>query len=419
MSTSSVAVEVADVALIFGVAAVLSVPCRWLRLPPVIAEITAGIALGPSLLGLLPGRLPARLFPADGRPVLSGIAELGILLFVFLIGWELDTAGIRARTRVVAGITLASIAVPFAGGSALGLWLYQGHSVVGGHHVPRVAFVLFIGAATAITAFPVLARLIHECGLRSSEVGVLALASAGLGDALAWLMLAVISTLAASAGPGRLIRMALAGSLYALLLYFAVRPLLRRLIARVADGTPRLVTLTATGVLLSAAAANLAGFDPIFGALAFGLVMPREASPTLEVWLRRPVEHAATLLMPVFFVVSGLTVDVGRLGVQGFTALAAVLGVACLGKFSGAVGPARLSGLSWHESWTLGLLMNTRGLTELIVLSVGVSLGVLDARMFTIMVLMALLTTAMAGPLLSRRGTVRGHDQAEVLQPLA
>jgi K+:H+ antiporter len=409
MSAPSVAV--ADLAIILGTASVLSIGCRRLRLPPVVVEIATGIALGPSLLGLMPGGLPGRLFPPGERPVLSGIAEAGVLLFMFLVGWELDTAQFRTRARAIAGITLASLAVPFAGGCALALWLYHGHSEVGGHHVPEPAFVLFIGAAMAITAFPVLARLLQESGLRSTQVGELALASAGLGDALTWLMLAVISVIGASAGPWSLVRMALAGSLYALVISAAVRPALRWLLARVTDGSPRLLVLIAAGVFMSAYAAGLAGFDPIFGAFAFGLVMPREASPVLEVWLRRPVEHVATLLVPAFFVVSGLAVNVKGLGLQGVLALAAVLCAACGGKVIGTVGPARLSGLGWREAWTLGLLMNTRGLTELIVLSVGVSLGVLDTGMFTIMVLMALLTTAVAGPLLPRRPAEGRRDE--------
>jgi Kef-type K+ transport system membrane component KefB len=410
-SSSLVLAEaVADVAVVLLVGAALTPLIHRLRQPRVIAEIVAGIALGPSLLGVLPGHLTTRLFPAAVRPDLSAIAQVGILLFMFLVGWEMDPGHARTRGGSVLSISLASIALPFGTGIVLAAWLYHDHAVVNGHHVGKVAFVLFIGTAMAITAFPVLARIILEHRLQMTPVGVISLAAAAIGDVLAWCMLALVSVVAVSSGSGRLWRVMGYTALYALVLWVVVRPLLRLLIRRSSrDGvvSQRLLALIVAGVFLAAYTTNQIGLDAIFGAFSFGLIMPRDSRKVLAARVRIPMEHVTELLMPIFFISTGLSVDVTRLGGSGILELLAVIGVACLGKFGGAVTAARATGMSWSDSRTVGLLMNTRGLTELIILNVGVGLGVLDTRMFTMMVVMALVTTAMAGPFIPRRPYAR------------
>ncbi len=402
---------VAGVSVILVAGSVLVPLLRRLRQPPVIAEILAGIALGPSLLGLLPGDLPALLFPPEARAGLSAVSQIGILLFMFLIGWEIDLRQIRSHKNAVLGISLSAIAVPFGTGVALAVWLYGNHDTVAGHPVGQTPFVLFVGTAMAITAFPVLARIILEHRLQHTRVGTLALASAAVGDALAWCMLAFVSVIAVAGDSGH-VWTVLGGTLvYAVVLVAVVRPLLHRLVRAMTRGdvvSPRLLPLIAAGALGCAFVTHRIGLDAIFGAFTFGLVMPRGSVKLLKSAVSVPFEHVTTLLMPIFFITTGLAVDVTRLGGAGALELVAIVSVACFGKLAGATGAARVAGLTWKDSSVIGVLMNTRGLTELIILNAGVSMGVLDDRMFTMMVLMALVTTALAGPLVPRKSYARG-----------
>ncbi|MFJ2955512.1 cation:proton antiporter [Streptomyces sp. NPDC087270] len=417
--TQLLAEAMADVSVVLLVSAALTPLFRRLRQPQVIAEIITGIALGPSLLGLLPGNLPHRLFPPAVRPDLAAIAQVGILLFMFLVGWQMNAAEIRRSKNAVLGLSLASITLPFVTGLLLATWLFHDHAEVAGHRVGESAFVLFVGTAMAITAFPVLARIILEHRLQMTRAGVLALGSAAIGDVLAWCMLAVVSAVAVSDGPGKLLGIVGYSALYVVVLVVAVRPLVRLLVVRATrngDVSPLLLGVFASGAFLAGYVTNQIGLDAIFGAFSFGLIMPREAHRSLQLRVRIPMEHVTALLLPVFFVSTGLAVDVTRLGGGGVLELLAICGVASLGKLLGGTGAARLSGLSWRESRTVGFLMNTRGLTELIVLNAGVTMGVLDGRMFTMMVIMALVTTAMAGPFVPHLPYARA-DEAVTAEP--
>ncbi len=419
-STLLLTEAMADVAAVLVVSAALAPLFRRLRQPRVIAEIIAGIALGPSLLGLLPGNLPARLFPLAVRPGLSAVAQVGILLFMFLVGWQMNPGEVRRKGSAVLGVSTSSIALPFVTGVLLATWLFHDHATVNGHRVSETAFVLFVGTAMAITAFPVLARIILEHRLQMTSLGALALASAAVGDVLAWCMLALVGAVAASSGFGQLLRVVGFSALYAVVLGLVVRPLLRLLITRMTrngDVSPQILGVLAAGALLAGYVTNLIGLDAIFGAFSFGLIMPKDGSPSLKSRAQVPMEHVTALLLPVFFVVTGLSVDVTRLGASGVLELLSVIVVACLGKLVGATGAARLSGMSWRDSHMVGLLMNTRGLTELIILNVGVTMGVLDDRMFTMMVIMALVTTGMAGPFISRLPYARAEEMGEAPQP--
>ncbi|MGX6602130.1 cation:proton antiporter domain-containing protein [Micromonosporaceae bacterium Da 78-11] len=394
------------IAVVLLVGAVLGRFVRHLRQPVVIGEIIAGVVLGPSVLGLLPGDLTHRLFPTEVRPLLSAVSQVGLVLFMFMVGWEFEKRLIRPNARLAAGVSLSSMVLAFGLGVSVATLLYPEHSTVAGHHIPFSAFATFIGTAMSVTAFPVLARILTDGGMLDSRVGTLALASAAIDDVLAWCLLAYVSAMVSADGDySKLVRIGVLSAAYLALMFLVIRPLLTRLVWRwtSAERWSTLLAVLCAGALLSSWATSVIGIHAIFGAFLFGFVLPREPAALLTRHLRRPLEAVTLVLLPVFFVVTGLGVDLVAMTTGDYLALVLVIAMACAGKLIGALVPARIAGLSWRETKDLGLLMNTRGLTELIILNAAVSLGVLDGRMFTIMVIMALVTTAMAGPLLSRR----------------
>lgn len=386
-----------------------------LRQPPVIGDIFAGIALGPSLLGLLPGNIPAHLFPAAARPLLSAVAEMGVLLFLGAIGWEFELSLLRGRKAAVAAVSVSSVLLPLLLGAGLALLLYSGHSHVAGRTVPRAAFVLFIGVAMSATAFPVLARILAERGLVHTRVGTLALASAAVDDVFAWLLLAAVSAIAAPRGAadGPLITFALCLG-YVAVMFWVVRPLLALAARRWPAGRDPafLAAGMAAGIFLSSYISTVIGIQSFFGAFLFGFVLPRERSAELREQLQPTFDAVSVILLPVFFIVTGLAVNLRSLSGNDLAELAALVAVACAGKLIGAAAAARAARLTWPEARAMGLLMNTRGLTELIILNAGVSLGVLDPPMFTMMVVMALVATALAGPLLPGPGRLAAPTRA-------
>jgi Kef-type K+ transport system membrane component KefB len=400
------ATAVAGVAFILIAGALLGRLAQRFHQPAVVGEIIGGILLGPSALGLLPGDITGRLFPAEARPLLSAIAQIGLLLFMFMIGWEFDLGLLRKRRTAAAAVSLSSVVLAFGLGAGLAALLYSGHSTVHGKHVSGTAFALFLGAAMAITAFPVLARILTDSRLMHTRVGALALASAAVDDLLAWCVLALVSAIATASGSGTFVQTLALSLAYVAVMLLAVRPLLATLFRRLvrANALPHLMVIVAGGVFLSAYATTWIGIHPIFGAFLFGLVTPRQPADALQLHLRRPLGTVGRLLMPVFFIITGLGVDIGGLTRRNYLELAAILAVACAGKLIGASAPALAMRMPWRQVATLGLLMNTRGLTELIILNAGVSLGVLDTSMFTMMVIMAVFTTALVGPLLPRLG---------------
>ncbi|MEU7858701.1 cation:proton antiporter [Nonomuraea sp. NPDC049141] len=412
-----VAVVMADIAAILLLGAVLGKVARRLGQPPVMGEIVAGVALGPSLLGLLPGNPTHILFPVEARPLLSAVSQVGLLLFMFGVGWELDARLIKGFGKVAAGVSVGSIGLAFGLGVGLATFLYDAHALVGGRQVPYAAFVLFLGAAMSVTAFPVLARILHEHRMTNTRIGVLALASAAVDDVLAWCLLALVTMVATAGGSEDLLRLLTLTLLYAAAMLLVVRPLLTRFVRfSLRPGRPSaLLAVIVAGVLLSSCVTAWIGIHPIFGAFAFGVIMPREPGDELFEVVRRPLQHMSAILLPVFFIVTGLGVNVGSLGGAGLLELTAIVLVAVAGKLLGSVIPGRLFGLSWREAATLGVLVNTRGLTEIVMLTAGVSLGVLDDRLFTMMVLMALITTMMAGPLLPKRP----HAEPVGIRPLS
>ncbi|WP_431916228.1 cation:proton antiporter [Micromonospora wenchangensis] len=414
----TVAIVMADIALVLLVAHLFGGIARRLGQPVVVGEIVAGIALGPSLLGLLPGDLTAVLFPAAARPYLSAISQVGLLLFMFLIGWEFDRRMVSRHKSLTLSVSVCSIALAFTLGVGLANLIHPRHATIAGKPVPFLAFALFLGAAMAITAFPVLARILRDRRLSHTRVGVLALASAAIDDVLAWCILAVVAAVATARDATDLAQVVLMSAGYVAVMAFAVRPGLAALIRRVGPNTYQLAAITAAGVFLSSYATTWIGIHAIFGAFAFGFVMPRQPAEALIKHVRVPFENIGLVLLPVFFIVTGLSVDIAALSPTNLLELTAIVLVACVGKMAGAALPARAFGLSWPQARRLGVLMNTRGLTELIVLNIGVALGVLDGQMFTMMVIMALVTTAMAGPLLATRAASGDETPAPAVEPV-
>ncbi|WP_285543875.1 cation:proton antiporter [Streptomyces lavendulae] len=374
-----------------------------LRQPVVMGEIVAGIALGPSVLGLLPGDVMGVLFTDGVRSLLGVLAQLGLVLSLFGIGYRVEVTHLRGAGRLVVSVSLGSVALPFVLGSGLAAALYPWYEQAELRTDGMAAPVLFVGTAMSITAFPVLARILAERGTRDGRTGAVALACAAVQDVLAWGLLAAVLVGASSGAPGSLALMALMTAVFLLVLFGVVRPGLAWLLSpRRSFGGPALTyTTLVVGLLLSAWATSVIGLHAAFGAFLFGVVVPRRTGTRCPEAAER-VEQAALLLLPAFFSVTGLSVDLSALGGKGFLMAVAVLGVACAGKFLGARAGARLAGAPGHQGRVLGVLLNARGLTELVLLDIGLSAGVVDHRMFAVMVVMALATTLMTGPLLRR-----------------
>jgi Kef-type K+ transport system membrane component KefB len=382
-----------DLGLIVVLATVAGLAARALRQPPVVGEIIAGILAGPTLWH---GSAATLLFSTEVRPFLSAFANLGIVLFMFLVGLELDRVMLRGAGRIAAGTTVGSTLLPFGVGCLLALYLIRQHPAGN-----RVGFVVFVGVAFAITAFPVLARIIADERLSRTRIGALALSAAAVCDVVAWGALALVQ--AAFDHNGRSAWWVLLAVPYVAAMFFGVRPLLARMLGTGTNARRRAVTfpVVLAGLLLSAAVTQLIGLHFIFGAFLFGLAMPRNGPLPHREILRR-TQTATTLLLPVYFVVAGLNVDLSVVGPAGLAELVLIVVVAVAGKFLGALLGARTQGLSWRPAAMLGVLMNTRGLTELVVLGVGLQIGALDRGLYSLMVVMAVVTTAMAGPILRR-----------------
>ncbi|CAL9564047.1 Na(+)_H(+)-K(+) antiporter GerN [Actinosynnema sp. ALI-1.44] len=365
-------------AVIVTLARLMGALARKLAQPAVVGEIVAGVLVGPTLFG---GAIADAVFPVDIRPMLGSLANVGLVFFMFLVGLEFDRELLRGRGKAVASVAAGSMLVPFALGVLLALTMSD----------DRTGFVLYLGTAMAVTAFPVLARIIADFRLGGTRLGTLALGSAALGDLVAWSLLAVaIATL--GAGSPDQWRLLLAVPLVAVS-FLVVRPVLARLSNR-----RDLFAAVLVGLLVWSALAEWMGLHFIFGAFLFGLVMPRD--PELRAGVTAPVEQVGkVLLLPVYFVVAGLQVDLSGLAV-GWLGFALIMLVAVGGKFTGAVLGARLARVGWRQSVALGTLMNTRGLTELVMLGIGLELGLLGRDLYSQLVLMAVVTTMMTGPLL-------------------
>jgi Kef-type K+ transport system membrane component KefB len=367
--------------------------------PAVIGEVVGGIILGPSLLGRLSPDAAAFLFPADAAPFLGVISQIGVILYMFLIGLELDLGVLRARLSMTIVISQASIVVPFALGGALAFVLFESLAPGG---VPLSSFLLFLGVSMSITAFPVLARILGDRGLQKTSMGTLALTCAAINDAIAWCLLAfVVGVMQAT--PMAALRTVGLTFLYIAAMLTVGRRVVVRAVARL-DRSDRIgehtLALVLVGVLLSAVATELIGIHAIFGAFLIGAIIPHHSQVSAQAH-QRLADIVRVMFLPAFFAFTGLRTEIGLLqSVQDWMLCGVIIVVATAGKFGGTTLAARLMGLDWRDSAALGILMNTRGLVELIVLNIGLDLGVITPRLFTMLVIMALVTTMMTSPIL-------------------
>lgn len=372
--------------------------------PPVIGEIVAGIVLGPSVLG---AAFAGRLLPPEAAPALGIVAQLGVVLYMFLVGLELDLSALGGRQRAAAGLAaVLGTAVPFALGAGLAAAM---HGRFAPPAVAPLPFALFLGVALAVTAFPVLARILADRGLTDTDIGRIALGAAALGDVAAWCLLAAVVGLA-TARPGEGAAVVAGAAMFVAAVVGLVRPALRVWLRRSAtdapDGADAAVLVALA--LAAAAATEAIGIHALFGAFAIGAVVPRDA-PAARALPRALSPAVVGVLLPAFFAATGMRTRIDLVaGAELWLVTAAVIAVATAGKVAGALAGARLGGLAWRDAVLLGALMNTRGLMELIVLDVGLALGILSPTLFAILVLMALVTTAMTGPAVGWVGRTGG-----------
>ncbi|KAG0126927.1 Sodium/hydrogen exchanger family-domain-containing protein [Tuber indicum] len=395
-----------QVTLIIVVCRLLHWPLSKLRQPRVIAEVVGGIILGPTVMGRIPGFRDA-IFPKTSMPLLSLVANLGLVIFLFLVGLEVDMRLLVVNWKVAVSVSAAGMVLPFGFGAAIAYGLYhqfKNDSDVN-NNISFGVYLLFIGVAMAITAFPVLARILTELELLGTSVGTIVL-SAGVGnDVVGWILLALTVALV-NAGTGLTALYVLLLSIaWILFLVYAVRPVFIWFLRR--DGslengpTQSMVALTMLMVLASAFFTNIIGIHAIFGGFLIGLICPHEGG--FAVRLTEKIEDLVSVLfLPLYFTLSGLRTDIGLLnGAVAWGYVIGVLTIAFLAKIAGGTVAARLNGLVWRESLTIGVLMSCKGLVELIVLNIGLQAGILGVRVFTIFVIMALVTTFATTPLVT------------------
>ncbi len=396
----TVVLVLVEILIVIGLSRLVGLGFRWLKQPLVIGEIVAGIMLGPSLLGLLAPQLSIALFPAETIPFLNVLSQVGLIFFMFLIGLELDPKYLKGNLDIAVLTSHVSILVPFSLGSLLALWLYP---AVSNSSVSFTAFALFLGSAMSITAFPVLARIITENNLQGTRLGTLALTCAAVDDVTAWCLLALAIAVTRTNSMTGAIPTVIESVLYIGVMLTLGRWLLQKL-SKHYDRAGRLNQFVLAGiymgVVISALITELIGIHLIFGAFLLGAAMPKNPGLVREL-AQKTEDFVLIFLLPIFFAYSGLRTEIGLLNRPILWVFcAAVVVVAIAGKYFGTYAAARVGGIEHREASALGWLMNTRGLTELIVLNIGLSLGVISPLLFTMLVIMALVTTFMTSPLL-------------------
>ena len=403
--------------IILGAARLLGLVLRYFGQPAVIGEMAAGIVLGPIVFGAVAPELHAHLFEPSSRGALEGLSQLGLVLFMFIVGAELRLpTGVRSQLVSASWIGILSVLLPMGLGIGIAYPLYPVAAPAG---VPFWPFALFMASAMSITAFPVMARILKDRGETQTTVGRLAMTSAAVADVLAWIMLALVVVLASSAQNWNAFVQQIVGViLLSAVIFGLLKPLIAWLLARYAsDGRPAGALLAALLICTFACAwaTGYLGVHPVFGAFLFGTCLPRD--DRLLGSLIERIEHVALLvLMPVFFALAGLNTTPDAFVGAGLGSLGLILAVAIFGKIAGAALGARISGQPWRESLAVGSLMNARGLMELIVMKVGLDIGVIGKDIFTMLLVMALLTTVMASPLLTLFSR-RSKGAAESNQP--
>ncbi len=379
-------------------ARILSWLCKKINQPVVIGEIVAGIVLGPSLIGRFFPEISASLFPANSLPNLQFLSQIGLILFMFVVGMELDLKVLRNKANEAVVVSHASIIIPFALGMGLAFFTYRTFAPQG---VKFLSFSLFMGISMSITAFPVLARMVQERGIHKTHLGALVITCAAVDDITAWSALAaVIAIVKAGSLISALPTLAMA-LIYLFIMLKIFRPFLKRigdLHATRENLSKPIVALFLLVLIISSYATEIIGIHALFGAFMAGTIMP-DNQKFKQFLIEKVEDIALVLLLPLFFVYTGLRTQIGLLNdpylwmICGFIIL-----VAITGKFAGSALAARFVGQNWKNSLTIGALMNTRGLVELVALNIGFELGVLTPEIFAMLVIMALVTTFMTSP---------------------
>jgi Kef-type K+ transport system membrane component KefB len=387
--------------VILAVARGVGLLFRRIHQPQVIGEMLAGIMLGPSLLGWLAPGVSAALFPPESLDYLNALSQVGVLLFMFLVGLELNPHVLRGQGKAAVITSWSSIVTPFVLGILLALVLYPR---LGAGLKGFLPFALFMGTAMSITAFPVLARIMAERDLLRTRVGSMTIACAAVDDVSAWFLLACVVVLVRAGDSGHPIWITVLGSLaFVAFLVFVVRGMLRRLEdvyqqrRRISENLLAIILLL---VLASAYVTEWLGIHALFGAFLMGAILPKEQR-FVHALTEKLEGVAVVLLLPLFFAYNGMRVSIGLLsGAELWVLTLAIIATAVLGKWGGSAVAGRATGMPWREASAVGILMNTRGLVELVILNIGLDLGVISPTLFAMMVLMALVTTFMTSPLL-------------------
>ena len=407
--------------VILGAARLVGLVLRYLGQPAVIGEMTAGLLLGPIVFGAVAPETFNHVFEPSSRAGLESLAQLGLVLFMFIVGAELRLpSGARSQLVAAGWIGVLSVIVPIALGLGIAYPLYP---LVAPPGVAFFPFALFVAAAMSMTAFPVMARILKDRNMTQTSVGRLALTSAAVADVLVWTLLALVVVLVSSRQDwGQFIRLIVGTLVLSAVLFGILRPLIARWLARYAsDGQPSGFVLAALliGTFACAYATGWLGVHPVFGGFLAGAALPRD-DRLLKTLIER-IEHVSILvLMPVFFALTGLSTTSDAFVGGGLGALALVLCAAIFGKYIGATLGARIAHYPWRESLGVASLMNARGLMELIVMKVGLDIGVIDRRMFTLLLIMAIVTTLMTTPTVlfftrNDRSAAGSEDSAGVL----
>ena len=374
--------------------------CKKIGQPSVIGEIAAGIILGPSLIGTYFPEFSSTLFPVESLGNLQFLSQIGLILFMFVIGMELDLNILKNKAQDAVVISHASIIIPFALGMGLAYFIYESFAPEG---VQFLSFGLFIGIAMSITAFPVLARIVQERGIHKTRLGTIVITCAAADDITAWCILAAVIAIVKAGSFISSLYIILLAVAYVIVMLKLVRPFLKRVgdlhSSRETLSKP-IVAIFFLTLIISSYATEVIGIHALFGAFMAGAIMP-ENIKFRNIFIEKVEDVALVLLLPLFFVFTGLRTEIGLLDdIHLWKITAVIICVAVIGKFLGSALAARFVGQNWKDSLTIGALMNTRGLMELVVLNIGYDLKVLSPEIFTMMVIMALFTTFMTGPTL-------------------
>ncbi len=381
--------------LIISVAKVTGFLLKKLGQPAVVGEIAAGILLGPSIMGALYPDFSAFVFPMESLKGLQYMSQIGLVLFMFIVGLELDLTELKGEMKSIAIISTSSILIPFMIGYGVAYYIY---SFFTPEQHTFFSFALFMGIAFSITAFPVLARIILEKKMQKTKVGYLSLSCAAINDCAAWFILSIILAYVEAENLYAAFTRFVFIIFYLCFMFLIIKPLLQKLLHRIKN---YFTIIMLSIVLFSSILTELLGIHALFGAFIAGIIISEKKFDKSEL-IKKIHDITVILFLPIFFVLSGLRTSIGLLNTGNLWFLFfIILILAIAGKLVSSTLASKASGLNWHDSFSIGILMNTRGLIELIILNIGYDLGIIKPELFTILVLMAITTTFMTGPLLS------------------